>query len=84
MQNLFQNGASDISEIVNIVNGIFVKKIQILCSLDRPILFKFSQVVVKIVSKELQIVFRTSSVSNSNSNMKELERKSLCKKLMFQ
>ena len=38
----------------------------------------------KIVSKELQTVFRTYTVSNSNGNMKELGLKNPCKKLMFQ
>ena len=56
MQNLFQNGANDISEMVNIICRFLVKKIPILCSLDRPILFKFSQLGVIIVKKELQIV----------------------------
>ena len=37
MQNLFQNGANDISEMVNIISKFFVKKIQILCSSDHPI-----------------------------------------------
>ena len=49
MQNLFQNGASDISEMVNVICMLFVKNIKILCSSDHPILFKFCQVVVKIV-----------------------------------
>ena len=31
--------------------------------------------MVKIYIKELQMVFKTSNVSNSNGNMKELERK---------
>ena len=54
--------------MVNIVNWIFVKMVQILCSLDRTILFKFCQLVVKVVSKELQIEFQTYI----NWNMKEL------------
>ena len=36
-----------------------------------------------IVIKELQMVFLTSTVSNGNGNMKELERKIKCEKLMF-
>ena len=53
MQNLFQNGANDISDMVNIICRFFVKKIKILCCSDHPILFKFCQIVVIIVSKEL-------------------------------
>ena len=59
------------------------KKLEILYSSDSPILIKFRQLVVNIVSKELQIVFLTSAVINSNGNMKELERKIKCEKLMF-
>ena len=33
--------------------------------------------------KELQMVFLISTVINSNGNMKELERKIKCEKLMF-
>ena len=55
MQNLFQNGTSDISETANIVNMFYVKGIQILCSSDHPGLLKFCQLVVKIDIKELQI-----------------------------
>ena len=33
--------------------------------------------------KELQMVFLTSAVINSNGNMKELERKIKCEKSMF-
>ena len=40
--------------------------------------------MVKMVSKELQIVFLTYTVSNNNINLKELERKNPCKKLTFQ
>ena len=50
---------------------------------DHPILIKFRQLVVNIVIKELQMVFLTSTVLNSNGNMKELERKIKCEKLMF-
>ena len=52
MQNFFQNGASDTSEMVNIIRRFFIKKKR-----DHPILFKFYQLVVKIVNKELRIVF---------------------------
>ena len=39
-------------------------------------MFKFCQLVVNIVSKQLQIIFWTCTVSNScNGNMKELGRK---------
>ena len=48
-----------------------------------PILIKFRQLVVNIVIKELQMVFLTSTVINGNGNMKELERKIKCEKLMF-
>ena len=67
----------------NIWNGFFVKKLKIVYSLDHPILIKFRQLVVNIVIKELQMVFLTSTVINSNGNMKELERKNKCEKLMF-
>ena len=50
---------------------------------DHPISIKFRQLVVNIVIKELQMVFLTSTVINSNGNMKELERKIKCEKLMF-
>ena len=43
-------------QMVNVVND-FVKKLQILCSSDHPILFKFHQRMVKICIKDLQIVF---------------------------
>ena len=56
MQNFIQNGANDISEMFNIISRFFVKEIQILYSSDYSILFKFCQLVVKIVSKGLQIV----------------------------
>ena len=62
----------------------FCKKLKILYSSDHPILIKFRQLVVNIVIKELQMVFLTSTVINSNRNMKELERKIKCEKLMFQ
>ena len=59
------------------------KKAQILYSSDHPILIKFPQLVVNMVIKELQMVVLTSIVINSNGNMKELERKIKCEKLMF-
>ena len=62
---------------------LFVKKLKILYISDHPILIKFRQLVVNIVIKELQMVFLTSTVINSNGNMKELERKIKCEKLMF-
>ena len=62
---------------------LFVKKLKILYSLDHPILIKFRQFVVNIVIKELQMVFLTSTVINSNGNMKERERKIKCEKLIF-
>ena len=62
---------------------LFVKKLKILYNSDHPILIKFRQLVVNIVIKELQMVFLTSTVINSNGNMKELERKIKCEKLMF-
>ena len=52
-------------------------------SSDHPILIKFHQLVVNIVSKEFHMIFLTSTVINSNRNMKELERKINCEKLMF-
>ena len=67
----------------NMWNGFFVKKLKILYSSDHPILIKFRQLVVNIVIKELQMVFLTSTVIISNGNMKELERKIKCEKLMF-
>ena len=39
--------------------------------------------MVNIFIKELQMVFLTSTVINSNGNMKELERKIKYEKLMF-
>ena len=61
----------------------FCKKLKILYSLDHPILIQFRQLVVNIVVKELQMVFLTSTVIDSNGNMKVLERKIKCEKLMF-
>ena len=81
-RNLFQNGANDMSECLHL-KRLFVKKLKILYSSDHPILIKFRQLVVNIVIKELQMVFLTSTVINSNGNMKELERKIKCEKLLF-
>ena len=53
----------------------FVKKLKILYSSDHPILIKLRQLVVNIVIKELQMVFLTSTVINSNGNMKSLKAK---------
>ena len=75
--------ALTISQNVLHVKRLFVKKLKILYSSDHPILIKFRQLVVNIVIKELQMVFLTSTVINSNGNMKELERKIKCEKLMF-
>ena len=61
----------------------FWKKLKIMYSSDHPILIKFRQLVVNIVIKELHMVFLTSTVINSNRNMKEFERKINCEKLMF-
>ena len=61
----------------------FVKKLKILYSSNHPILTKFRQFVVNIVIKELQMIFLTSTVINNNENMKKLERKIKCEKLMF-
>ena len=82
-RNLFQNGANDMSECLYHLKRLYVKKLKILCSSDHPILIKFRHLVVNIVIKELQMVFLTSTVINSNGNMKELERKIKCEKLMF-
>ena len=62
---------------------LFVKKLKILYSLDHPILIKFRQLVVNIVIKELQVIFLTSTFINSSGNMKELEHRIKCEKLMF-
>ena len=62
---------------------LFVKKLKILYCSDHLILIKFCQLVVNILIKELQMVFLTSAVINSNGNMKELERKIKCEKLVF-
>ena len=62
---------------------LFLKKAQNFDSSDHPILIKFRQLVVSIVIKELQMVFLTSTVINSNGNLKELELKIKCEMLMF-
>ena len=62
--NLFQNGANDLSKMVNDV----VEKLQILCSSDHPVLFTnftTDQLMVTTFIKELQIVFQTFNVNNS-------------------
>ena len=51
------------------------KSSKILYSSDHPILIKFRQLVVNIVIKELQMVFLTSTVINSNGNMKSWNAK---------
>ena len=81
-RNLFKNGANDMSECLTFETA-FCKKAQHFVQFDHPILIKFRQLVVNIVIKELQMVFLTSTVINSNGNMKELERKIKCEKLMF-
>ena len=81
-RNLFQNDANDMSECLTFETA-FCKKLKILYSSDHPILIKFRQLVVNIVIKELRMVFLTSTIINSNGNMKELERKMKCEKLMF-
>ena len=82
MQNLFQNGANDMSECLTCETP-FVKKIKIMHISNHPSLIKFRQLVVNIVIKEQHMVFLTSTVINSNGNMKELEPKIKCEKLMF-
>ena len=72
-----------ICQNVSHLKRLFVKKLKILYNSNHPILIKFRQLVVNIVIKELQMVFLTSTVINSNGNMKELERKIKCEKLMF-
>ena len=72
--------ALTICQNVKHVKRLFVKKLKNLHCLDHLILIKFCQLVVNIVIKELQMVFLTSTVINSNGNMKELERKIKCEK----
>ena len=61
----------------------FCKKAQNFVQFGSSDFDQISQLVVNIVIKELQMVFLTSTVINSNANMKELERKIKCEKLMF-
>ena len=75
--------ALTICQNVQHLKRLFVKKLKILYTSDHPILIKFRQLVVNIVIKELQMVFLTSTIINSNGNMKELERKIKCEKLVF-
>ena len=82
-RNLFQNGANDMPEWLT-CEMLFVKKAQ------NFVLFgasDFDQILPAwgkhMVIKELQMVFLTSTLINSNGNMKELERKIKCEKLMF-
>ena len=81
-RNLFKM-ALTIYQNVKHMKWLFIKELKILYSSDHPILIKFLQLVVNIVIKELQMVFLTSTVIDSNGNMKELERKIKCEKLMF-
>ena len=54
---------------------VFVQKLQILCSSYIPILFNFQQLVVKKYHfRNYKMEFQTSNLSNSNGNVKELER----------
>ena len=71
------------SECLTFETAFFKKKLKILYSSDHPILIKFCLLVVNIVIKELRMIFLFSTVINSNGNMKELERKIKCEKLMF-
>ena len=71
------------SECLTCETAFCKKKLKILYSSDHLILIKFRQLVLNIVIKELQMVFLISTVINSNGNMKELERKIKCEKLMF-
>ena len=71
------------SECLTCETAYCKKAYRIFSSSDHPILIKFRQLVVNIVIKELQVVFLTSTVINSNGNMKELEHKIKCEKLSF-
>ena len=57
IRNLFQNGANDMSKMLNMVNDFLSKSSKLLCSSNHPILFKFHQLMENIFIKELQIVF---------------------------
>ena len=61
----------------------FCKKAQNFVQFGPSDFDQIRQLVVNIVIKELQMVFLTSTVINSNGNMKELEFKIKCEKLMF-
>ena len=76
MQKLFPNGANDIAEMVNKIYRFLSKKIHTLCCSNHAILFKFCKLLVIVVSKELQIVLCTYTVSNRNGNLKSLNAKS--------
>ena len=56
-KNLFQTGTNDMAKMLYIINDCLAKKLNTLCCVDHPILFKFHQLVAKIFLKELQIVF---------------------------
>ena len=71
------------SECLTCETAFCKKKLKILYNSDHLILIKFLRLVVNIVIKQLQMVFLTSTVINTNGNMKELERKIMCEKLMF-
>ena len=71
------------SECLTYETAFCKKKLKILYSSDHPILIKFRQLVVDIVIKELHMIYLTYTVINRNGNMKELERKIKCEKLMF-
>ena len=57
MQNLFQNGLNDISEMVNIICRFFVEKIRIFVKFGSSNFIQILPTCGKVVSKELQIVF---------------------------
>ena len=82
-RNLFQNGANDKSEWLTCETAFCKKKFKVLYSSDHPILIQFRQLVVNIVIKELQMVFLTSTVVNSNGNMKSWNSKLSVKSWCF-
>ena len=59
------------------------KNIKILCSSDYPILFKFCLLVVKIVSKESQIVLLATAMETWKSVNAKLRVKSWCSNRVF-
>ena len=71
------------SECLTCETAFCKKKLKTMYSSDHPILIKFRQLVVNIVIKESHMVYLTSTAINSNGNMKDLERKIKCEKLMF-